>query len=254
MGVWQRVIGAIVGQFVRPRGCHVTVREGAKRHSRSPWSRRSGMIMLVTSLLALIAVARIASLGDADASTDVLESVRTWAWAVGIVLIVADLVLPVPQTAVMAALGAVYGLALATLIGTVALVLAGVLAYLLMFSPVGRFMVRLLRSHLRETIDAFNNRAGPWAIALSRGLPYSVPEAIVCLAGLARMPVRTFLISLVSGSVPTALLYAGIGAGWARDPLLALAISYVLPILLLPAVLMVMNWRVSVDVDSAGRP
>ena len=55
----------------------------------------------------------------------------------------------------------------------------------------------------------------------------------MCLAGLARMPVRTFLVSLVSGSVPAALLYAGIGAGWARSPLLALAVSYVLPILLL---------------------
>jgi hypothetical protein len=36
--------------------------------------------------------------------------------------------------------------------------------------------------------------------------------------------------------------------------LLALAISYVLPILLLPVVLMVMNRRDSVEVDSASRP
>jgi uncharacterized membrane protein YdjX (TVP38/TMEM64 family) len=74
-------------------------------------------------------------------------------------------------------------------------------------------------------------------IALSRSLPYSLPEVLVCLAGLARMPVRTFLVSLGSGSISTALLYAGIGAGWARDPLLALAISYLLPIVLLPTVL-----------------
>jgi hypothetical protein len=51
------------------------------------------------------------------------------------------------------------------------------------------------------------------------------------------MPVRRFLVSLGSGSVSTALLSAGIGAGWARDPLLALAISYPLPILSLPAML-----------------
>jgi hypothetical protein len=55
------------------------------------------------------------------------------------------------------------------------------------------------------------------------------------------MPVRTFLVSLISGSVPAALLYAGIGAGWARDPLLALAVSYALPILLLPPALLVMD-------------
>jgi uncharacterized membrane protein YdjX (TVP38/TMEM64 family) len=209
------------------------------------------MIMLATFLLALVAAARLAALQDVDASTDVLESVRAWAWAVGIVLIVADVVLPVPQTSVLAALGAIYGLVVATLIGTVALVLAGVVAYLLMLTPVGRLVLRVFRGRSRGVIDALSDRAGPWAIALSRSLPYSVPEAIVCLAGLARMPARTFLISLVSGSAPAALLYAGIGAGWARDPLLALAISSVLPILLLPGALLVMDWRDPVAADPA---
>lgn len=199
--------------------------------------------MVATFLLALLAIARMATLEDADASTDVLESVRIWAWAVGIVLIVADLILPVPQASVLTALGAIYGLVLATLIGTIALVLSGVMAYLLMRTGVGRFVVRLLRGRSRGVIDALSDRAGPWAIALSRGLPYSVPEVIVCLAGVARMPVRTFLIALVSGSAPTALLYAGIGAGLARDPLVALAISYVLPILALPGALFVMARR-----------
>jgi hypothetical protein len=55
------------------------------------------MIMVAKSLLALLAVARMATLEAADASTNVLESVCLWAWAVGIVLIVADLVLPVPR-------------------------------------------------------------------------------------------------------------------------------------------------------------
>jgi uncharacterized membrane protein YdjX (TVP38/TMEM64 family) len=211
------------------------------------------MIVLATSLLALLAVARMAPLEDADASTDILESVRTWAWAVGIVLIVADLVLPVPQASVLTVFGAIYGLVPATLIGTIALVLAGVIAYLLMLTPVGRFMVRLLRGRSREVIDALSNRAGPWAIALSRSLPYSVPEAIVCLAGLTRMPVKTLLISisLVSGSAPAALLYAGIGTGWARDPSLALAISYVLPILLLLGALFVMDRRDPLAADPA---
>jgi uncharacterized membrane protein YdjX (TVP38/TMEM64 family) len=63
---------------------------------------------------------------------------------------------------------------------------------------------------------------------------------IVCLAVLGRMPLRTFLLSVGSGSLPAALLYAGIGAGWARDPVLALAISYLLPILLLPLAMVFM--------------
>ena len=198
-------------------------------------------MILAASLLVVVAVARVATLDTADASTDLLEGVFAWAWAAGIVLIIADLVLPVPQTSVLTALGVIYGFALATLIGTFALVLAGVLPYLVMRTRVGHVIVRLFKGRSREAIDILSHQAAPWAIALSRSLPYSIPEAIACLAGLTQMPVRTFLVSLVSGSIPAALLYAGIGAGWARDPLLALAVSYVLPILLLPPALLVMD-------------
>jgi uncharacterized membrane protein YdjX (TVP38/TMEM64 family) len=192
---------------------------------------------MAVPLLILGAIARLATLDDAQASTDLLSHSDSWAWVVGILLIIGDLVLPVPQASVITALGAVYGIALGTLIGTVGLSLNGVAGYLLMSTPVRRIIQRALKGRSAEAIAALSDRAGPWGIALSRSLPYSIPEAMVCLAGLARMPVRTFLVSLGSGSISTALLYAGIGAGWARDPLLALAISYLLPIASLSAVL-----------------
>jgi uncharacterized membrane protein YdjX (TVP38/TMEM64 family) len=188
-------------------------------------------------LLVLGAIARLSTLDEAEASTDLLSRSDSWAWAVGMVLIIGDLVLPVPQASVITALGAIYGIALGTLIGTVGLILNGVAGYMLMRTPVRRIIERALKGRSSEAIAALSGRAGPWGIALSRSLPYSIPEAVVCLAGLARMPVRTFLVSLGSGSISTALLYAGIGAGWARDPLLALAISYLLPIASLSAVL-----------------
>jgi hypothetical protein len=50
------------------------------------------------------AIARLATLDDADASTDLLSHLDTWAWAVAILLIVADLVLPVPQASVITTL------------------------------------------------------------------------------------------------------------------------------------------------------
>jgi len=132
----------------------------------------------------------LATLDDAEASTDLLSNLDTWAWAVGILLILADLVLPVPQASVITALGAIYGIALGTLIGTVGLILNGVAGYLLMWTPVRRVIERALKGRSHEAIAALSDRAGPWGIALSRSLPYSIPEAMVCLAGLARMPVK----------------------------------------------------------------
>ena len=66
---------------------------------------------------------------------------------------------------------------------------------------------------------------------------------MVFLAGLAGMPMRKFTAALTVGSVPTAFAFAAIGAGWAHQPVVALVVSYVLPILLLPLALYLMRWR-----------
>jgi hypothetical protein len=55
------------------------------------------------------------------------------------------------------------------------------------------------------------------------------------------MPMGKFIAALTLGSVPIAFAFAAIGAGWADQPLLALVVSYVLPIVLLPIVLNLMR-------------
>jgi uncharacterized membrane protein YdjX (TVP38/TMEM64 family) len=90
-------------------------------------------------------------------------------------------------------------------------------------------------------MEKWFDQGGAWAIVLTRSLPYSVPEAMVCLAGLAGMPMGTFIAALTVGSVPTAFVFAAIGAGWANQPTLALVVSSVLPILLLPIALYLMR-------------
>jgi uncharacterized membrane protein YdjX (TVP38/TMEM64 family) len=179
-----------------------------------------------------------------DETTAVVLRLRdydAWAWALGIGLIWADLLLPVPQTAVIAALGIVYGAVLGGLVGSVALITSGLLAYLLMRTPVRRFAARLVGQSALDKMGVFFERSGAWAIVLTRSLPYSIPEAVTFLAGLGRMPLTTFLTALVLGSMPTAFVFAGLGAGWADDPVLVLAVSYILPMALLPLVLHLMR-------------
>jgi hypothetical protein len=59
---------------------------------------------MAAPLLVLGALARLSTLDEADASTDLLSRSDSWAWAVGILLILGDLVLPVPQASVITAL------------------------------------------------------------------------------------------------------------------------------------------------------
>ena len=193
-------------------------------------------------LLLLLASCALPTPQEANDAVLTLRHYEDWAWAVGIALICADVVLPVPQAAVIAALGIIYGTLLGGLLGTVGLIAGGLLGYGLMRTSARRLAQRVAGSRLRKMETLFD-RGGVWAIVLTRSLPYSIPEVMVFLAGLAGMPMRTFTTALATGSVPTAFVFAAIGAGWADQPILALAVSYVLPILLLPIALYLMRRR-----------
>jgi uncharacterized membrane protein YdjX (TVP38/TMEM64 family) len=167
----------------------------------------------------------------------------SWAWAIGVGLIWADLVLPIPQTAVIAALGIIYGSVLGGLLGSLGLITSGIVGYQLMLTSARRFVQRVVGRQSLGKMGSLFERGGVWAIVVTRSLPYSVPEAMVFLAGLGGMPMRKFITALTIGSVPTAFAFAAIGAGWADQPLVALLVSYLLPILLLPVALYVIRLR-----------
>jgi uncharacterized membrane protein YdjX (TVP38/TMEM64 family) len=172
-----------------------------------------------------------------------LRQYRLWAWSIGIVSIWADLVAPVPQTLVLAALGILYGALLGGLIGSVALVTGGLLGYALARAFGRGLAARLAGESSLQRVQRFFDRAGMWAIVLTRSLPYSIPEAVIFVAGLGSMPLSRVVIASCLGSVPTAFAFAAIGAGWDERPLLALGISWVIPIVLLPFVLLLMRDR-----------
>jgi hypothetical protein len=67
------------------------------------------------------------------------------------------------------------------------------------------FAQRLAGPRSLQRLESSFDRSGAWAIILTRSLPFSVPEAMVFLAGLAGMPMRKFTAALTIGSVPTPL-------------------------------------------------
>jgi uncharacterized membrane protein YdjX (TVP38/TMEM64 family) len=154
-----------------------------------------------------------------------------FAWAAGILLLMLDLVLPVPATAVMAALGYLYGPLLGGLIGAAGAILSGALGYglcRLLGRPVA---LRLLGPTELARGERLFARVGGWLVALSRWLPV-FPEVIACMAGLTRMPAPRFFAALACGSLPLGLTFAAIGAAGVEHPALALLLSALLPPLL----------------------
>jgi uncharacterized membrane protein YdjX (TVP38/TMEM64 family) len=204
---------------------------------------RSGPLVLGALAVVLASCTTIPTPQEANEAVLTLRKYESWAWALGIALIWADLVLPIPQTAVIAALGIIYGTLLGGLLGSLGLITSGLLGYGLMLTSARRCVQRIAGPRSLHRMESLFDQGGAWAIILTRSLPYSVPEAMVFLAGLAGMPMRKFTSALTIGSVPTAFAFAAVGAGWADQPVLALVVSYVLPILLLPVALYLMRLR-----------
>lgn len=204
---------------------------------------RSRLMVIGVLCVVLVSCATIPTPQEANEAVLMLREYGSWAWALGIALICADVVLPIPQTAVIAALGISYGTLIGGLLGSLALISGGLLGYGLMLTSARRFAQRFAGPRSLHRMESLFDRGGAWAIILTRSLPYSVPEATVFLAGLAGMPIRKFTVALTVGSVPTAFAFAAIGAGWADQPILALTVSYLLPILLLPIALYLMRPR-----------
>lgn len=159
------------------------------------------------------------------------EEAKRWAWLAGIGLLLADLLLPIPGTIVMSALGAVYGFWLGGLFAATGSMLAGILGY-----GVGRFFKegfakRWLGERDFEKGRALFARRGALVVAVSRALPI-LPEVLACMAGLLRMPFRKFTLALACGSVPMGFLFAWIGTVGRQSPGWGLAFSLAVPAVL----------------------
>ena len=195
-------------------------------------------IVLLFLLLAAIFVIPFLILGgkfDAWLTTETavswLRSFGDWAWAVAILLLLSDLVLPVPATAVMAGLGIIYGPVAGGLIGAAGSCLAGLVGYGACRLAGRRAALFLTGEKDLERGERFFSRSGGWAVVLSRWMPL-LPEVVACMAGLMRMPFPRFFVALVCGSLPMAIVFASLGYAAVDRPLLALSASALAPLLL----------------------
>ena len=200
-------------------------------------TRHRGLLAACALLLAGAIVPYVVW-GEALDATFTAGGARAWMAGYGAAgglagagLLVADLLLPIPSTLVMSALGLAYGTLVGGLYAAAGTVAAGLLAYGLSRWLGRPLAVRLAGADALESGEKLFADGGAWLVAGSRCVPI-LPEAIACLAGLHRMPFRTFLLALLCGGVPTSFLFAAIGALGQTEPAWALALSVVLPLLL----------------------
>nr|WP_321402702.1 VTT domain-containing protein [uncultured Desulfobacter sp.] len=158
---------------------------------------------------------------------------KSFAWIMGIVLLVSDILLPVPATGIMAALGAVYG----PWVGGVASVTGSVCAGLVGYG-IAKFLGQKASAKIasQEEIERFKfvfDRWGSYAIILSRIMPV-IPEVITILAGLSGMNFRRFLLALIGGSLPVSFLFSWMGSYSGFTPGIGIIFAVLIPAVLWP--------------------
>ncbi|MEM9673355.1 MAG: VTT domain-containing protein [Bacteroidota bacterium] len=165
---------------------------------------------------------------SAGGAVNWLRTFGGWGWLAGIVLLLSDLLLPMPATLVMAALGFLYGWLIGGVLSAFGSLLAGALGYELC-RGLGEDAARwLLGPKDFEKAQRINQRIGGWVVVLSRWLPV-FPEVISCMAGLTQMPRKLFYAALACGSLPLGFTYAAIGHAGNANPTISLLTSVFLP-------------------------
>jgi uncharacterized membrane protein YdjX (TVP38/TMEM64 family) len=157
-----------------------------------------------------------------------LETQGPWAWAVALGLLMGDLFLPIPSSAIMAGLGLIYGPLWGGLVGAIGSCMAGTMGYGICRIFGQKAVTRLLGKSEEIRSKAMCQRYGGWLVALSRWLPL-MPEVIACMAGFLRMPWTTFITALACGTIPMAFTFALVGHLGAEHPSLSILLSAAIP-------------------------
>lgn len=169
---------------------------------------------IAATLLVMFFAASSAGIALLQDPAAMMRDARPLAAAIGVLMLIADVVLPVPSSLVMVAHGALFGA-----LGGTLLSLAGSVASALTAFAIGRAGDGAIRRFVteREHMRAGEllARWGVVAIAVTRPVPI-LAETVAILAGASPLTWRQTAVAAGAGSIVPAAVYAWAGAS-ARD-------------------------------------
>lgn len=170
------------------------------------WWSLAGLIALSMLLLFFIANAT----GLAIENPDLLRKAGPYAALAGVLLLVADVFLPVPSSLVMIAHGTLFGVvrgSLLSLVGSVAATLTGFAVGRAGTNAIRRFVTPQQHERASQLLE----RWGLTAVAATRPVPI-LAETVSILAGGSRLGWWETTIAATAGSIVPAVAYAWAGA------------------------------------------
>ena len=146
--------------------------------------------------------------------------------SLGVGLLIADVLLPVPSSLVMVAHGALFGVVVGTLLSLLGSVGAALFGFAIGRRG-GRLLARVVSPEERARADYLLGRWGSLAIVVTRPIPV-LAETVAIMAGTSPMSWSRVALASLVGSLPPALLYALTGAAVANFQSVVLMFGVVL--------------------------
>jgi uncharacterized membrane protein YdjX (TVP38/TMEM64 family) len=165
------------------------------------------MIVFFTILFVIVEALGVPLLSD---PTPWMKHGGILAASIGVGLLIADVVLPVPSSIVMVAHGALFGVLWGTTLSLVGSVGAAVFGFAIGRRG-GKLLERAVTPAERERASSILERWGTLAIIVTRPVPL-LAETVAIMAGASSMSWRAIILASIAGSLPMALLYALTGA------------------------------------------
>lgn len=179
---------------------------------RTYWVLLAGMGLLLLALFGVVSVLEVQILTDPQPFLD--RAGLAGAAVIGVGLLIADVFLPVPSSVLMIAHGALFGIALGTLVSLVGGMAAAGVGF-----GLGRFwsasLHRFVSAEERSRADALLAQWGELAVVVTRPVPI-LAESVAIFAGTSPLGWRRFLLAALLGNLPACILYAATGAAAAR--------------------------------------
>lgn len=171
------------------------------------WMFVGGLIILFLVLFGMVEALEIPLLTD---PLQIMNHAGIEIALLSVALLTVDILIPVPSSLLMIANGALYGVAIGTLLSLIGSLGSGLVGF-----GLGRrgavWLTRFISEEEMEHANLLLLRWGTLAVIVSRPMPI-VAETVAVMAGTSRMGWATMFWATLSGALPASLLYAITGA------------------------------------------
>lgn len=189
-------------------------------HRALPWTILAGgaLVFALAWLISdsfraeVVEVTNVLTSGDQELIRDYLHGYGVFGPIASVLLMMGQVVFaPIPASMVQLANGVVYGTFWGAILNIVGQVAGAMLAFTIA-RALGKGTVEKLagKAH-QDGFETWLQRWGGKALFVIRAIPGMPSDFMSYMAGLTRMPVRTYIIATVLGYIPQSFMYAWLG-------------------------------------------